>query len=480
MLKYVLDNIIVFERPTGDKLTVSEGIFKEYKKYREQITVSEDYNSSVYWNLDILEDMFYLTKSLIINKSITINCPFTSNTITTSDYFLTTIDNKDIGSSDVICNYYFREDNVILGFSMASGWNGNSMFPIYILSLNKNKIIQIYDTRLNKVNIDIAYYEKLRYISFNLKLPNNNAPLIVTTLYGNNNNLGHDLFNHWTGLFLLDYNNLTSQIDDVIIGPYDPYSASVYFDRKGIPLRVFKDWNVLNARSGRGVCFKYTHVFISEKCSEFVLSHLSFCKSYYKHISHIPTYMTPTTLIDNGRQVVTFILRCGERKPYNQVFLIADTINALVKLFPNVFIILDGFSQPKCSDVIFGSKGIPANVLQDEYIRTASAICRRINTSDSISLINEPSYVCVEWLQISKIAVYTLGSGNVNAGWLCKVPGIEFGVRHIGIYRDMDKVICENSPNVSYLTEGITYENDNPVVDSDTLVNEILKLNILK
>jgi hypothetical protein len=44
----------------------------------------------------------------------------------------------------------------------------------------------------------------------------------------------------------------------------------------------------------------------------------------------------------------------------------------------------------------------------------------------------------------------------------------------------MDKVICENRPKVSYLSDCIKYEENNAIVDPTMLVNEILKLNILR
>jgi hypothetical protein len=480
-LKDVLDNIIVFERPSKDNVVDSEGIFNEYKIHREKCNIVEHYNISVFSNLEILESMFYLTKSLILNKCLTIQCPFTFKTITTSDYFLTTLEFSHSRFTDIICNYYFRKENIVMGFSMGSGdWNCQNTFPLYLSSLTEHKIevIEIYDTRLNKHILDSNYYRKLRDVSKKYDDSDEVGVPTVTTLYGSVSNLGHTLFNELTGLFLLDYNKLIDKVDNVMVGPYDPYLMSKYFERNNIKMSKFNDWDFLDGTFGKGVFFKYIHIFISLRCSKFVLHHLRSCQ--YEDVSHVDNSITPEKIINEGKQVITIVLRCGSRSVRNQVDVIVDVVNILVKIFPDIFVIFDGFSAPADYNVLIGYDVVPISSIHEEYNRTVDSICKRINTANFKSLIGEPIYTCVNWLRISNVAIYTFGSGCVNAGWLCKVPGIEFGVRDIDMYRDMDKVICENIPNISYLTEGITYENDKSVVNPTLLVNEILKLNILR
>jgi hypothetical protein len=240
-LKDVLDNIIIFERPSTDKVIDSEDIFNDYETYRKNLKNVEAYNTSVFWNLEVLKSMFYLTKSLILNKCLTIECPFTSKTITTSKYFLTTLDNLDLKCPDVICNYYFRTENIIIGFSMGGGWNGHNAFPLYLLSLTGGKIevIEIEDSRLYKHTLNLNYYIALQNISRTHDDTDEVAIPTVTTLHGSMSNLGHTLFNELTGLFLLDHNKLINRIDEVMMGPYDPYLISKYFERNNIKISNF-------------------------------------------------------------------------------------------------------------------------------------------------------------------------------------------------------------------------------------------------
>jgi hypothetical protein len=478
-LKDVLDNIIVFERPSKDNVVDSEGIFNEYKIHRERIKATEFYNTQVYSNLEILESMFYLTKSLIFNKCLTIQCPFTLKTITTSDYFLTILKNSDLKCPDIICNYYFRKENIVMGFSMGCGWNGHNTFPLYLSSLHKHqlKVIEIEDTRMHRHILNSKYYRKLRDISEKYDDSDEVAVSTVTSLYGSMSNLGHTLFNEITGLFLLDYIKLIDKVDNVMMGPYDPYLISKYFERNSIKISKFNDWDFLNGKFGKGVFFKYNHVFISLRCSKFILNHLRSCQ--YEDVSPVDNSITPEKIINEGKQVITIVLRCGSRSVRNQVDVIVDVVNILVKIFPDIFVIFDGFSAPADDTVSIGVNGVPVSVIRNDYITTVDAICKRINTVNFKSLIGKPIYTCVDWLRTSNVAIYTFGSGCVNAAWLCKVPGILFGVPYLKIYIEMDKVIYENNPKVSYLTDGIKYEENNAIVNPSLLVNEILKLNIL-
>jgi hypothetical protein len=302
---------------------------------------------------------------------------------------------------------------------------------------------------------------------------------MVTTLYGSVNALGHTLFNELTGLFILDYNKLTSHIDNVMIGPYDPYLISKYFEHNNIKISRFSDWDIFDRKIGKGTCVKYSHVFISEKCCDFVMNHLKNCRDEITMLED--DHIRINEITNKGKQVVTIVLRCGERTIYNQVDVIVELINTLVKLIPDLFIIFDGFSKPSDDNIMLGVfNPIIANSLREEYERTVDAICRKIHTTEVKSLINEPIHNCVEWLRISNIGVYIWGSGCVNSGWLCKVPGIQFGYINIEKYKDIDKIICENTPNISYLTKGIIYEKDKTLVDPTILVDEILRLNILR
>ena len=424
--------------------------------------------------------MFYLTKHLIINKCLTIKCPFTSNIITTSDYFLTKGTNNCAGvPNDVMCNYHFIKEGIIVVFSLACNDKFNNMYPVYILSLNKSKIISIHINGWSNIPVENYqdYYRKICKILKKLKYSSNESPAL-TTLYGSVNALGHTLFNELTGLFILDYNKLTPYIDNVIVGPYDPYSISKYFERNNIKVSKFNDWGIFNTKIGKGACVKYSHVFISQKCCDFVLNHLKNCRGENALLED--TYTTSEEIINKGKQVITIVLRCGERTLYNQVDVIVKVINALVKLVPDIFILFDGFSKPSDDNIILGvHRPIVANELREEYKRTVDAICKRIHTKEFKSLIDEPIYTCVDWLGISKIGVYIWGSGCVNAGWLCKVPGIQFGSIDIEKYKEIDNIICENNPNIYYLTDGIEYKNGESVVHPITIVNEIMKLNIL-
>ena len=103
-------------------------------------------------------------------------------------------------------------------------------------------------------------------------------------------------------------------------------------------------------------------------------------------------------------------------------------------------------------------------------------IINNINTKNCISLINQNILHLVTHISNCDYGVYVLGSCACISAWICKIPGIQFGRPQIGIYENMDKLLCENNPKIIYFNDPdkISYDsNKNFNITGETIFNSL-------
>ena len=204
-------------------------LFSTYKKYYDDNKIVRP---TEYYNLHNQENYFYWIESCINNKSVSIISPKTGNIISSDKYFIITYEYNCDKYLNSIVNYYFEEEDIVLGLGLGTGT---------LLSTMETRILYIY----NHDDMGLHYsYQNMHINIFKQKL----FPLIiknmikinfekevidkckskVITLYGFHTNLGHNLFNDMTGLFILNEAKTFNNIDKIILGNNDPFFIHEY------------------------------------------------------------------------------------------------------------------------------------------------------------------------------------------------------------------------------------------------------------
>jgi len=412
----------------------------------------------------------------INNRKISIISPVSNEIIYTDKYFITNnLYNENTKYS--ICNYYFKNEEIILGLGLGTGNHPQEAHILYVYCIKENSIF--YDWLCYSFeDFKDKLFVKILLI-FNNIIKNNNFELLdnkITTIYGYMSNMGHMLFNEYSGLYLIDYNKINTKIDEVLFGNHDVYYIKKYFQQ-------FKNINIIDNDDvknieiiGRGVFFKYNHNYILDDTISFLKNNLINIFSNNNDINFDYEYEKKNAELirQTHYPIFNIILRKGSYEMVNQETTITNLINLLVEKYPNAFFYLDGFVNNSNDKDVFieidHSKKI--HNIRNDYFELTNKIIQNINTQNIKSLINTNILHLITYIQNCNYGIYILGSAACNSAWICKTPGIQFGRPHIELYEYMDKLIRENNPDIIYLSHDITYNpTGNFNVEAETIFN---------
>ena len=383
---------------------------------------------------------------MINNKSISIINPSTKEIINTDIYFLITEDTR-IYFPNIYAYYYFNKYNIILCLNLGTGLCPMNTYVEYIYDINNdiiyNNLKTIFD--INKFK-DYFLYKILININkinkFKLYELNTNIEKKITTIYGYNINIGHLIFNDYSGLYILDKSDMVKNIDEIILGDFDPFNIDIYFKNKNKNINIIYESNLkkYNNYIGKGCIFKYNHHFISNNVVIFFKKNL------------IEYNIDDNNLIDIKKHypIVNIVLRCGNRMMKNQDIIISNFINEFIIKYPNSYFYFDGFIRNKNNKTKLSFNNYNYDTMRDNYITVVNSIIDKINTKNYKSLINLYPSEIIKYLEVSNVALYNCGSGCILSGWICNIPGIEYGVPHVKIYEKMDKCVKENMCKIEY------------------------------
>jgi len=416
-------------------------------------------------------------KVITETKKMVINSPINNELICTDKYFIM-CNTQDELTKYSICNYYFEDEKIILGLGLGSGNHPQECYILYVYSFYKNKIFYGW------LNYSFENFKKnnmVRIIDFicNVKKYNfNKVNSTVKTFYGLCNNMGHALFNEYTGLYILKDYNIIKNIDEVIQGPFDVYHISNYLKQfTNININYVKNIDNLNYVIGKGILFKFNHHFITNKCISFLK------KNLYDIYSIVDDYKNINILSKNIKKnyypIINIVLRKGDYEMNNQSTTISQLINMIIKKYPKAFFYFDGFVSNNSNEKeIFLGINSSQNIsnIKNKYIDLVDEIVKKIDTNNYLSLIDMNISYLITHINNSSYAIYTLSSASCNGGWICKTPGIQFGRPSIHIYKWMDKIIREGNLDINYYNDKITYdENGNFSIDAETIFNLLPK-----
>ena len=236
------------------------------KNYELYINCQKNiFSSHCNTEIKFYENYFYFIENIIKDKKLCIKNPLTNDTIITNKYFILTYPSIFKNVPNTICNYYFVEEDIVLGVDLGTGSNGLFARFMYLILFKDNIIYQLPnldDIIINNKKINTIILDKINlYKKKIIDTDFSNIKSNINTIYCSHNNIGHHIFNDITGLYILYNSDLVKNIDNVFIGPYDFFNIKKYFvNNKNNVI----DTNItdLDGVIGKGILFKYNHFFI--------------------------------------------------------------------------------------------------------------------------------------------------------------------------------------------------------------------------
>jgi hypothetical protein len=413
------------------------------------------------------------------NKKISITSPITNKVIYTDKYFITTNHLQKSHFNYSICNYFFDNEKILLGLGLGTGNNPQETSILYIYCIDSNQILYDWINYSYDKFITDTLPPILNFVNNNIIFHNFEKMDSKTTLiYGFLNNIGHMLFNDYTGLHLIDSVGIPDTIDEVIIGPYDIYDIKHYFTQfKQINIKNIDSINTLNFKIGKGFLFKYGHFHILDDTIDFLKRNL--LKYTLTDVDYNQEYQLAKTQSDFIKTsyfpIINIVLRKGDFEMNNQIDEISDLINLIITKYPNAFFYLDGFIKNDQNDLLVGINFNETTTdICNKYTDLVDNITAKIKTTNYISLINKKILSIITYLSNCSYGIYNLGSAVCISAWICKIPGVQFGRSSIKIYEQMDKLIRENNPTVNYYNDAITYDANNNFNISASTIFELI------
>jgi hypothetical protein len=180
--------------------------------------------------------------------------------------------------------------------------------------------------------------------------------------------------------------------------------------------------------------------------------------------------------------IITFNLRGVYRNLYNQEEVISSIINYLIMLFPNMFVIFDGYIVN--NNVIlnnYKSEGVNSNlkIFNESYEGIVNAIIPKINTKNFKSLICTDMKNQLKWLDISDYGLMQLGAGSFNYTWTMNKKCLYVGRNNyvndsLLIHTYHDFIFRENRDFTTYINPSmvdfVTKPNGQFVIDFQTIL----------
>jgi hypothetical protein len=430
--------------------------FNEHDHYYK----SHNLNTCGYWgNYEMFYEHLKFINTSVNNKYITIKDPVTNKNISTDLYFIVVSERNVIGYNSFIC-YYFKNENIILASPTGSGLLTMDVHKFSLINFNISKIFSIYnygcaidDFAYDKILKAKKHLDDMNVNEFNKLLIE--TPVEIKTFYGFCNNMGHQIFNDYTGLYLLQKKKIFANTDKFIIGPHDCLNFKEYFNYN-FPTKqcISDDITTYDNYIGRGVVYKYNYYFVSYKISEFIKSSV-----FYNNLLTITPSITETAnnLRRHSGLKLLIIIREGSRNLINQPEQFVKLIDLLKNNYKNAKIILGGFiSDTKSKDTaLVGYFNQSYTDIRDLYMKTSNYIIN--NSIHKNDIININGLTFNETLLITNecnFALYTHGSGATIGAWVCRTPGITLGFHDMNRYKNMDQKICEKSKDLLvYLTD---------------------------
>ena len=406
-----------------------------------------------------------ITMDILLNKSFSFKCLLTNNIYRTNKqiYYLCKVKPGCAADYDDLNIYIFDDGNIEDPFFVVMGNGSNHMVLhtqiLFIYYFKKCKLFSLkkfphweYDNRTICINI-------LNYINNNIILLNSK----ITGMFGFSPNIAHSYWNDLSGFkFLVDM-DLIKYYDDIIIGKFDYYNIYEYLIKNKYKVR--KEYELEDIGINNNFLVKFNDYMMYEDLSNFTIQNNELNNELEKDkINYVKSNYFP---------IITFNLRGIYRNLYEQEEKFSNIINTLLLIYPNMFVIFDGFIINK--NVVlseFKSEGFEYDLssLNNSYMNILNKIISKINTLNYKSLIGLTLEEELSWLDISTYGLMQMAAGSFNYTWTMNKKCLYIGRNgyindSLLVHTYHDFIFRENRDFTSYINPNIIDFNTYSSID---------------
>ena len=377
------------------------------------------YNDSYF-----LKSMQLQTIDIILNKALTFQCLITKKILKSQKCFYYLLKVMEYGAMeyDDMSVYYFENETHPFFVGISNGSN-HQVLSTQVLFIYYPEQKHIYRVRsfagLHEESIEDTCINIQKYF-LNNDISTTN---FISSMFGYCYNIGHTYWNDLSGFkFLLDM-GLLPHIDQFIIGPYDYYNVYDYLKKNNFNvIRENEMKNISGILQNKSLLVKFDDWFMYEELKEWTLLNNKLeveCQN--EEIKKIKATHYPIITI-NIRGVFRYLLQ--------QEKVFAHILNELYNIYPNMFILIDGFVTSTNTDLSsYKNEGVRANadIFSTAYQTILDDLLGNMKCPNYKSLIFQNLASQLAWLNISDYGVMQLGAGAFNHVWLMNKKALFIG-----------------------------------------------------
>jgi hypothetical protein len=393
----------------------------------EDLSVEFDYK---------LKYMKLITLDILINKSFSFKCLKSSNIYRTNKCFHFVIPNNTKISGvefDDLIIYVFDEipEPFFVAIGNGSNWGVLDNYIQFIYYYNSDVIFNLHYRDEHHLNNKKELCELiLNYYIKNVKSQDltsesdssESEPKKITCMFGYSINIGHTFWNEISGLkFLIDMDVL-KYIDNFIIGPYDYFNIHDYLINNNTNVIKEDDITKINNILDNNLLVKYNDWYMSNDMKKFIIDNNKFTNT--DELNKIKKVK------QNFYPIITINLRGVYRYLYNQEESFIHIINNLLVIYPNLYIIFDGYIKNSNVNLnSYANEGVKSdsNTFDKSYNTILNKIISKISTKNYTSLIGTSLSRELAWLDISHYGLMQLGAGSFNYTWIMNKKALYIG-----------------------------------------------------
>ncbi|MEG4422794.1 MULTISPECIES: tetratricopeptide repeat protein [unclassified Microcoleus] len=296
----------------------------------------------------------------------------------------------------------------------------------------------------------------------------------VVDVMGLGFNIGHYLWQDLAGIHVLIENKIQHKLDKILTGPGDYFSCREVFPE--IPADKFIEVEDVGdvfktVLENNYVAFRANGIVIKEQLVNRV------CDASLKKCSQ--DFLTEVKQAKKHFPLLGVQIRAGSRVWLGQAEGIANIIKSLYSDFPNLGVVLDGWSLTGKEDSLSTSW----SMIEREKAIMEEILALIPSTINTYSAIGATTYETVVWAKAIDLHISPVGAGLMYPVWIGHKPGVLYA--HTQILNEYGKYYAtSNTPNLEKILPQLLIPNDSIVDYSDfnydcdwqAIYNEVIKI----
>jgi tetratricopeptide (TPR) repeat protein len=278
-------------------------------------------------------------------------------------------------------------------------------------------------------------------------------PKKVASILGLFTNIGHYFWNELTGLQFLSDNHLLDKLDRVLIEPSEYFNVSDIFPEIAYKIIRVKDkQNMFKTILENNYCaVRLSNVFVKENLAKRTY------QGCYKRCN--PLFIEEVEQARHKHFPLLWVgFRSHNKAWVSQVEGIANIIKSLSEDFPNLGVVLDGWSRIERDDDYGESMIATDQVTQQQILEILPP------SISTYSIVGIMTYQKVIWANAIDLYLMPLSSGGTFVSWIANKPGVMHANSSINTepLREQVAQSRENGVPITFIPTELTVDQEAP------------------